>query len=225
MFLPFYRSVLFVTGTILVVFGGWATWSEARVFLSAATNPEARFEGAVNANFVPGLSQNSRTIVLYDCDNVLKSSYSKQQPRERRDKAMSNCLDFALASTRSNPADGMGWFMAALASAWLGEMDDMNSYLATSHSVSANRMTLSTARTTMMATMRRHLDERSLEVLNADIASLTNHADGIKRLVTIYNSKPAIRDTIIAIVETAKPSAQRLFLAETKRTAFDDSGS
>ncbi|MCV0429841.1 MAG: hypothetical protein K5905_30770, partial [Roseibium sp.] len=98
---------------------------EASIFFNGSTTPAARFESKVEGTIPYGLSAFSQQIALRDCDDSLKSQYSRSQTRERRSTAMKHCRDFALTLTKDSPANGLAWFIAAQASAWLKDYSDM----------------------------------------------------------------------------------------------------
>lgn len=195
----------------------YALYGEASVFVGGNSTPASRFEAKARGGFSSGLSFFSQEIALRDCDDSLKSEYSRSQDLEERSSAMRNCRDFALDIARNSPANGLAWFIAAQSSAWLGDYDEMNRYLAMSQATTAHNAVLAAGRAFLMVSVETFLSEQSRETLRADLETLSSSRYGLEKLVQLYVSQPGTRDLLTSFMETFPPETQRRFLSALRK--------
>lgn len=205
-----------LVAVILFCFVGAAAYvlaTEASVFLNQGTTASARFVSKVNGNVSAGFSTYSQNISLRDCDDSLKSQYSRTQARNLRSEAMRNCLTFALAVTDASPANGLAWFIAAQSSAWLRDYPSMNDYLEQSRAVNPNYATLNAGRMYLMTSVHDHLNEATRKILVSDINSLANSEYGRTKVAELYLRKPNFRPLLTSVIESWPSLEQRKFLS------------
>lgn len=204
--------VSLIASFILFATSVYALTRESVVFLGGGVSQQSRFDNIFADDLIAGLSTYATELALRDCDEALKSDYSRAQESERRIQVMRNCLGFAIKATKSNPANGLAWFIAAQASAWIGDYPAMNTYLQQSQSVMPYRATLAAGRTFMMLSVEPQLDDQTRIALQRDILALADSRYGLEKLAKFYAVFRAERPLLTQMMEPLPGTAKRQFL-------------
>lgn len=198
----------------VVALGAWTLAREAAQYLVTGTRIE-RIAALPGEPPFPGLALSTRQDNLRDCVYTLnrRSSLQVRYISETFSETLpARCSAMALDAVEHMPTYSYGWYTLAYTDALMGDWAAMNEHLHLAQQTGQASQWVAEQRVALAETYRTHLDERTLDGNDTDLALLVRSQRGIGSITTRYINNPAFRERITAIVETMPDDIQRRFI-------------
>ena len=205
-------SALMVISLAIFIAASLTVFAEGRVFFSDRLDQRERLASVLNDATGFGPSTYSKRLYLDDCLEALTSVRGRTLPATERVTLSTACRENALKIIATHPPNGFAHYMAALASAAIGEEQAFNEYLAASREVSPNEGWLAELRIKLSDEHERLLDDGNQSNMDQDIATLAQSNHGAGWLARKALVDDAFRERAITVLETLPPSSSRRFV-------------
>lgn len=188
-------------------------------FLSQHASPATRFTSLESTNVKSALSIYSHRLLLNDCLEALAGPTGLVQPFERRSQVTNNCHSIAMNTVKTMPTFALAWYVAAFASAELGNYPAFNTQLAVAQKTAPNEQWLAELRVRLAEANLDHLSPEALEGENRDLLLLARSRQGVASIASRYIAQPEFRERIIRLVETLSEDEQKRFISHVRGAA------
>ena len=187
-------------------------FAEAQIFLVSRLDQSARLEALQGGVVRDGPSTYSKRLYLDDCLAALTSVRGRTLRPANRAMLGASCRDGALKIVETNPTNGFAYYIAALASAVLGDWNSFNARLADSREVSPGEEWLSELRVKLADERKELLDSDGETALDRDVATLAQSGRGIRVLAHKAVVDEVFRERVVSVLKNLTEEDKRAFL-------------
>lgn len=195
---------------------GWTASTEIRPLLRPSPREAGFSQVFASETLHYGLSSYSKHRLLTDCYYILATSGIDPEIRTNLENFAKSCQSLSGSIIQTMPTSSYAWFVNALASSRLRDVDAFRKSYHQSHLTGPNEQWL--------ADLRVRLGEENLSDLDAqtrldheqDLILLANSDRGSISLAGRYVNNPEFRQRAMDALSKVPPERQRRFLSNTK---------
>jgi hypothetical protein len=213
-------TFLQLAALLLAAGGAYLAYGEARPYFQGGVLAKERFEALYNGKMEPGYSSASTRLVLDSCLDAITSIYGRTQASVRREETARACLNLADAATRYSPTLAYGWFIGAIASEGLGDIDGMATRLARSAATAPNEQWIAELRWPLFERHYAGIAAEDQPLVANDIVLLLRSPRGTSLVTDRYvRADDTTKARIEAVVETTSDSTKQRFISKLQVSA------
>lgn len=210
-------AILLICGLLLLIAAGYAGVKEISSYIYGSGTIRAKVEDYSMGNVDPGISIQSQTAYLLDCDLVMNSIVGRAQPTESRIRTLAACLAGATNIAKASPSFALAWVISATALAYKADWERFKVVLRYAYRSARSEQWLAKMRVGLAERHLQHYDEQLLQLHQNDLALLLSTPDGRAFLAPRYKTWEAAREQIDLILNDVPETWRDRFLRAVDR--------